>query len=109
MALIVTLCRGGDVFFLTPDTVAHRFALEKIICETHFQLRANSGKIIDVVDDCSVEVLPDVFVASNDRGQMDQARLLITAPQSVRVLRGDLYRKGVRQKCQTQKPPLDSP
>lgn len=89
MTLVLTLRQGED-FFVQDD----RVVLEQIHSETEFSLRRDSdGALIRLRGGPSVELFPGVLVSVAARGQLGLSRIAFEAPRSLRILRGDLYRR----------------
>ena len=71
---------GDKVFFVTEIAGPARFVIED-----------EFGRRWDVTDERAVEIAPDVMASVGKNGSNHLARLVIDAPRSVPILRGELY------------------
>lgn len=53
----------------------------------------DTGKSYRITDEEATEILPDVLIATGGYWQAGQARIVIDAPRSLKILRGDKYRE----------------
>jgi hypothetical protein len=88
MALVLSLRDGHD--FYVADT---QIIVGRVSGLTRFELSVPStGKKYVVTDKESAEIVEDVFVSAGDRPQKGIARVAVTAPRSITIIRGDKYR-----------------
>ena len=88
MPLVIERSVGQD--FYVGDK---RFVVTAIDGANAFTVqREHDGEAFHVVLGTPREVAASVIVAVGTRGQNTLARISIEAPQSIRVLRGELYR-----------------
>ncbi len=89
MPLVLSLREGQD-FYLDDEQLVVR----RVQGLMRFELQvAKTGKLHEITDAESSEVLEDVFVSAGDRPQKGIARVAIEAPREVRITRGDRYRE----------------
>lgn len=55
-----------------------------------------TGKEFRITDEEATEIMPDVLIATGGYWQAGQARIVIDAPKSMRILRGEKYRESAR-------------
>ncbi len=91
MALILTVKLGED-FYLIRDDVTERFVLSEIHSPVECVIKGDKLSVT-VVDDKMIPLWPDVLVSIGIRSQHGMTRIVIDAPQSVLILRGEAYRK----------------
>lgn len=95
MALILSLKEGHD-FFVDEE----RFELHQILGENEFIIKAMSDpngkppKQWRITDECNQEIMSDVFVSAGEMHQISVASVVVEAPRSILILRGDLKRAG---------------
>lgn len=88
MPLTLTLAEGED-FYIGHD----RWEVEKVHLTEGFILRGPDGARIEV-DSSKAEMLgPNVKVSDGHRILAGKARVVLNAPRSISILRGDLYRE----------------
>jgi hypothetical protein len=99
LSLILTLRRGHD--FYVEDS---RVVVSNILSSVSFNLRLDDGTIVRVGDQKWEALLPGVLVqAGIPRGQNNNViRIAIDAPGK-RILRGELYHRGIVKTCTTCK------
>lgn len=56
----------------------------------------STGKSYRITDEEATEVLPDVLIATGGYYQAGQGRIVIDAPRSVKIERGDKYREKLK-------------
>ena len=93
MALILSLKEEQD-FYVADE----HFVLRKITGQTSFilaHIRPETQMFTShrITDERSTEIMPDVFVSAGDMHQSNVASVVISAPQEILILRGDLYRR----------------
>lgn len=86
MALVLTLKEEQD-FFVGNE----RFVVDAVNGENDFVLRNAQGKTFSISDRKSTEVLPGVMISAGSTAPT--AHVAIEAPQEIKVLRGDKYRR----------------
>jgi hypothetical protein len=95
MPLVLSLRKDQD-FFVGEE----RFIVTDVMGETHFKLRhEGTGRVFEITDRRSTEILAEVFVSAGDRPKTYMARVAVEAPAAIKVLRGDRKRnpsEGVR-------------
>lgn len=88
MALVLSMRERSD-FFVGDE----RFVVEQVYSDTHFRIRQDSsGRVFDITDQKSTEVMPEVFVSAGDKQPNILARVAIEAPRTIKILRGEMYR-----------------
>jgi hypothetical protein len=88
VALVMSLAKGQD-FFVGDDC----FVVDEVHDATSFTVRQlSTGRQWCVQDSRSWEVLPDVFLSAGESRQAMHARVVVDAPRSIQVLRGERYR-----------------
>jgi hypothetical protein len=95
MALVLSLRKTQDFYVGTE-----RFVMEVVHSEKLFRVRREStGQTFEISDTTAIEVMDEVFVSAGDDPPPQTARIVISAPRNIRVLRGEKYRNpppGVR-------------
>jgi hypothetical protein len=87
MALVLNL-KAGDDFYVKD----RQFIIERVVSETNFTIReAATGKVFEITDTRSTEIMPDVMVAAGEP-YVVSARVAIEAPADILILRGDKFR-----------------
>lgn len=98
MALIIGVAEGGD--FFVGDT---RVVVSDIEDDLHYKCtvmeKDGESKTYQISDEEATEIIPTVMVSAGKRGKVDLARIAISAPRQLRILRGNLYRE--EQVCKT--------
>lgn len=89
MPLTLGLRKGHD-FFVGKEMT--RVTLKEIEGPYKFTLSIK-GQEFHIGDDCSQEILPSVRVSSGLRGSAEVARVIIDAPQEIRIFRGNVARQ----------------
>jgi uncharacterized Zn finger protein len=94
MALALTLRKGHEVF------VDHqRIVVSDLETALKFKVRRADGEEFKMDPNVWQEVFPSVWMQSgiplDQKGKM--VRLVIDAPQHIKILRGDLYRRAQAQ------------
>lgn len=88
MALIIGIPEKGD-FYVGEQ----RFVLEEILSSSSFRIRLeDGGKEFHITDRRAQEVFPEVFVSAGSKSSSGFAKIVIDAPLSIRILRGEVYR-----------------
>jgi len=88
MALVFQLNQGED-FYVDHEQVI----VQAIISPREFILhRVRDGKNLTFREGRVVEMFDNVHVSVGARGQSDSARIVIEAPRSISLLRGENYR-----------------
>lgn len=88
MALVLVLREHQD-FYVRDD----QFIMREIISDVEFEIEhVKTGTIFKINDRRGVEVLQDVVISAGAHPQKHLARVAITAPRSITILRGDRYR-----------------
>jgi hypothetical protein len=91
MALVLTLREGED--FVAGE---RRFVVQQIVADMEFVLRDDgTGKLHTVTDEHAVEIMDDVFVSAGDMPPSATVRVALSAPRSIRILRGECLREKV--------------
>jgi len=85
MALAISRKEGG-VLHLGDRWIR----VDKIIGAHHVVVIRDDGIYFDIVDDQTVEVVKGVFVGLGPQKQQDWAKLIIEAPKSIKIVRGEL-------------------
>ena len=94
MPLVLSMRERQD-FFIGDE----RFVIDHVYSETHFRVRnVKSGKVFDITDTMSTEVMTGVTLFAGDREQAMLCRVAIDAPRDVIVLRGERYRAYEKEK-----------
>lgn len=88
MALVIGLSEGEDFYI---DDV--RMVVDEICTNRSFWVTHPSGDRHFINDRRSVEISPRVM-ASAGKGSMSKARLAISAPLEIAIVRGELMRMG---------------
>lgn len=91
MALVLGLTVGKEVWFNSI-----KVSLESIKTPTRYVLRVHGAAMDHTyeVDNASrTEILPNVFVSAGPTIRPGWAKLVIEAPMSVNIQRGDILRK----------------
>ena len=88
MPLTLTLAEGDD-FYVGGD----RWVVDQVHLTEGFVLVGPDGQVVEV-DSSKAEVLaPSVKVSDGHRVLAGKARVVLNAPRSISILRGDLYRE----------------
>lgn len=91
MALVLTL-REGEDFVVGTDL--KRFTVAEIVADMEFKLRdEQTGKLHTVTDAHAVEIVSDVYVSAGDAPPSATVRVALSAPRSIRILRGECLRE----------------
>ena len=90
MALVLGLSDGDD-FFVGDE----RVTLESVIEPVAFTLKVRGDEFL-ITDRKSVEVLPDVMISAGTPGRSCVVKVVIDAPRSVPIWRGNIYREKQR-------------
>ena len=88
MPLVLSQKIGDD--FYAGDS---RFAVTDIYQDTSFTLVKDGVDKYEITEYEAVEVMPEVFISSGDFFQSGVVRVVIDAPRSIVILRGDKYRE----------------
>lgn len=88
MPLILGLQKGHDFYVGSSMT---KVVLTHIESDKEFTLESE-GTTYTVTDDCAQEILPDVRISCGSRGSSMIARVIIDAPQNIRIFRGNVVR-----------------
>jgi hypothetical protein len=87
--LIISL-REHDDFFVER----RRIVVTRIDGPNDFTLKVEAtGKEFRITDEEATEVLPEVLIAAGGYLNIGQVRLVIDAPRSITILRGDKFRQ----------------
>lgn len=90
MSTLVIGVRLGEAFYV-DDTPIH---VSRIDSEQVFYVKVNkSNEEIQITEEQSIEVLPNVRLSTGRKGSDELARVVIQAPKSIRILRESLYRR----------------
>ena len=88
MALVLQLASGDD-FYVGDE----RYFITEIESDTAFAIeRERDGRKFLLVDGNPLLIEPEVYASVGTRGQPNLANLCISAPRSIEVDRGDIYR-----------------
>lgn len=88
MALVFQLNEGEDFYVVHEQVI-----VQTIVSPREFILhRVRDGENITIREGRAVEVFHNVYVSVGARGQSDMARVVIEAPRSISLLRGENYR-----------------
>lgn len=100
MPLVLSLRQRQD-FFVGDE----RFVIDHVYSDTHFRIRHEAtGKVFDITDTMSTEILPDVRVFAGDQEQAMLVRVAIEAPREIVVLRGERYRDYAKERNHERPP-----
>lgn len=91
MALILGVREGKD-FFVGDN----RIKVLKIQAENRFEIQVGKPGHLErhvISEEESKEVLPDIRLSAGLHGTPDLARVVIDAPEDVKILRGHIYRQ----------------
>lgn len=92
MPLVLSL-KEGDDFWVNDQQVV----IDQIENGSKFAVRVDgSDRPKEITDAKAREVLPDVFVSAGGFYKYGMVRVVIEAPRSIEILRGDRYRKQKR-------------
>jgi hypothetical protein len=93
MALVLRLRKGQD-FFVADEQVV----VSQLFGDARFELEvASTGKRLEITEEESTELMPDVFISSGGRAQSGLAKIAIDAPREIAILRGENYRTGGKE------------
>jgi hypothetical protein len=87
MPLTLSL-REGDDFYVADKQVFVAYRSGRFT----FTLAAGD-QMFKIGEEEATEIMPDVFISSGDRPQHGIARVVIDAPKSMRILKGDRWRE----------------
>lgn len=92
MPLVLSL-KEGDDFWVNGQQVV----IDQIENGSKFAVRVDgSDRPKEITDAKAREVFPDVFVSAGGFYKYGMVRVVIEAPRSIEILRGDRYRKQQR-------------
>lgn len=99
MALIISVPEKADFYVGSQTSLddMERVVVDRIENETSYILKVKD-QVFRVTDEFGVEIFPNVVVSCGRTGTLINAKLAISAPKSVRILRGNLYRRYKRLK-----------
>lgn len=88
MALIITVKQGGD-FFLNRE----KYVVDKILSPHAFVVRGEEDVYYHISADRAMEVDKEVYISAGTNQHWKSVKLVIAAPMSIKILRGDNFRK----------------
>ena len=92
MALVLKLQVGSDLWI-----GGRMFVLTELFDGTSFRLQETEGPDAGaehkITEECSTEIMPDVFVSAGDLHEDGAVQVVLDAPREILILRGDRYRK----------------
>lgn len=91
--LIISL-RENDDFFVE----GRRVVVTRVDGPNDFTLKVeDTGKKFRITDEEVQEIMPDVLISAGGYMKFGQVRLVIDAPRSIAILRGDKFREDPNQ------------
>jgi len=98
MGLAISLYPKSDFYINDTQVTIH-----KIYHEKRFKLKVNSigiDRIYEITDRNQTEILPNVRVTAGDKNDptIEVIKVVITAPPTIKILRGKLWRKLQKEK-----------
>lgn len=90
MSTLVIGVKLGESFYI-DDVPVH---VTRIESDNRFFVKVDkSDEELEITDEESVEVLPNVRLSTGRKGSEDLARVVVQAPKSITILREALYRR----------------
>lgn len=103
--LTLSLAQGEGFWLLRDGKPDQRWALEEVYLARGFVLRSDDGQEFAVGSDTAsadeeVEICDKVWVSDGHRHIVGRARVVVNAPQSIMILRDELYVERKRKEAE---------
>jgi hypothetical protein len=100
MGLVLGLTIGKDVYFNKV-----KVTLESVSSPTRYKVKVHGealDQIFEVENTATTEIMPNVFVSAGPTHRPGCAKMVIEAPQSVNIKRGDVLRREMGKSARTR-------
>lgn len=87
MALVLKLRPGDDVLIHEEGQPDYQLTVTRIFGPHSFEIRTATGEHAVVVDDRSIEAVPNVYLQAGKEGTLRVACLVIDAPRRIRIIK----------------------
>jgi hypothetical protein len=89
--LTLSMSVGEGFWLLSEGRADERWFLKEVFLARGFVVEGPTGTEYEVTQTDEVEIAPGVWLSDGNRRIVGRARVVVSAPQSVMILRDDLY------------------
>ena len=102
--LAVSMSKGEGFWLLQDGSPDERWVLKEVFLSRGFILEGPDGHTVSVgeseeTNDDEIEIVDDVWVSDGHRHIVGRARVVFNAPQSITILRDELYVERKKQEA----------